>query len=73
MTPRRLLGIALLACITAALFGAAPLDAWVNASIAGGTVVQQAADAWLDVTQRLGLDRPYDALRRVVRNVEGTR
>ena len=41
VTPRRLLGIALLACITAALFGAAPLAAWVDHSVAGGTVVHR--------------------------------
>ena len=71
MTPRRLLCIALLACFTAALFGAAPLAAWVEASIAGGTVVQQAADTWLGVTRRIGLGGPYDALRRGMRDLEG--
>ena len=40
-------GIALVGCFVAALFGADPLAAWVDASVAGGTVVQQAADAWL--------------------------
>lgn len=70
VTARQLLGIALLGCIVAALFGAVPLAAWVDASIAGGTVVQQAADAWLGLTQRVGLDRPYDALRHAIRDAE---
>ena len=56
VTPRKLLGIAVLGCCVAALFGAAPLAAWVDASIAGGTVVQQAADAWHELTQRFGFD-----------------
>ena len=69
VAPRRLLGIALVGCFVAALFGADPLAAWVDASVAGGTVVQQAADAWLGLTQRLGFDRPCDALRHAVREV----
>jgi hypothetical protein len=70
VTPRQLLEIAVLSCFVAALFGAAPLAAWVDASIVGGTVVQQAADHWHEVTQRIGFDRPYDALRRAVRDAE---
>ena len=70
MTPRHLFATALLCCFTAALFGAAPLSAWVNASIVGGTVVQQATDQWLSLTQELGLGRPYDMLRRAVRAAE---
>ena len=58
MTPRSCLRIALLGCLVAALFGAAPLAAWVDASIAAGTVVQQAADAWRELTQRVGLEAP---------------
>ena len=71
VTPRQLLGIAVLACFVAALFGATPLAAWVDQSVAGGTTVQLAADAWRDLTQRVGLDRPYDALRHAVRDAEG--
>ncbi len=71
VTPRKLLGIAVLACFVAALFGAPPLAAWVDQSVAGGTTVQLAADAWRDLTQRVGLDRPYDALRHAVREAEG--
>jgi len=70
VTPRGLLGIALLGCLVAALFGAAPLAAWVDSSIAEATVVQQVADAWHDMARRLMLDRPYDALRRAVRDAE---
>ena len=70
MTPPKLLGIALLACLVAAVFGAAPLAAWVAASNAGGTVVQEAADAWLTMTQRVGLDRPYNLLHHTIREVE---
>jgi hypothetical protein len=73
VTPGSLLAIAMLGCLTAAVFGAAPLAAWVNTSILGGTAVEQAAAAWLGVTQRLGLDRPYAVLRRVVRDAEAAR
>jgi hypothetical protein len=73
VTPRQLLGIAALSCFVAALFGAAPLAAWVDASIADGTVVQQAADSWRGLTQRAGFDRPYDALRHAVRDAESAR
>ena len=71
VTPRQLLGIALISCAVAATLGATPLASWVDASIAGGTVVQQAADDWLALTQRAGLDRPYAALRQARRDVEG--
>lgn len=73
VTPRQLLGIAVLGCLVAALFGATPLSAWVDASVAGGSVVQQIADAWRDLTQRVELDRPYEALRHAVRDAENTR
>ncbi|HEY2619812.1 MAG TPA: hypothetical protein VGI78_20890 [Acetobacteraceae bacterium] len=65
-----MLGIAILSCFVAALFGAAPLAAWVDASILSGTVVQQVADSWHELTQRVGFDRPYEALRRAVREAE---
>jgi hypothetical protein len=70
ITPRRLLGVAVVGGIVAATLGATPLASWVDASIAGGTVVQQAADDWLALTQRAGLDRPYAALRQAMRGVE---
>jgi hypothetical protein len=70
LNARGLLLIALLGCGSAAVFGAAPLAAWVDGSIANGTAIQQAADAWLHLTQRIGLDRPYDSLRREVRDAE---
>jgi hypothetical protein len=70
VTPRQLLVIALLGCVTAAAFGAAPLAEWVDASIAADTVVQRATDAWLELVQRIGLDRPYAALRHAVRAAE---
>jgi hypothetical protein len=73
VTPRNLLAIALLGCFTASVFGAAPLAAWVDASPAGGTELQQAADAWHEQMQRLGVDRPYAALRRTVRDAEAAR
>jgi hypothetical protein len=73
VTPRQLLGIAVLGCFVAALFGATPLSAWVDASVAGGSVVQQVADGWRDLTQRVGFDGPYDALRHAVRNAETAR
>ena len=71
ITPRQLLGTALVCCIVAALLGAAPLAAWVDTSIAAGTVVQQAANDWLSLTQSVGLDRPYDVLRHAIRDAEG--
>ena len=69
VAPRRLLGIAMVGCFVAALFGADPLAAWVDGSVAGGTVVQQAADGWRALTQLVGFDRPYDALHHAVRDV----
>ena len=72
IAPRQLLLTALLCCVVAALLGAPPLAAWVDASIAAGTVVQQAADDWLALTQRVGLDRPYEVLRHAIRGAEGT-
>ncbi|MEJ0016468.1 MAG: hypothetical protein WDN25_07875 [Acetobacteraceae bacterium] len=70
MTARQRFGLALLVCFVAALFGARPLAGWVAASAFAGTPVQQAADAWLDLTGRVGLDRPYDALRRTIHRLE---
>jgi hypothetical protein len=72
VSPRRLLGVAFIGCITAAVLGAKPLAAWVDASIAADTVLQQAADDWLALTERAGLDRPYVALRQAMRDAEGT-
>ncbi len=71
VTARQLLGLAMLACLSAAVFGAKPLAAWVANSIVADTVVQKAADDWLSLTQWLGLDRPYDTLRQAVREAEG--
>jgi hypothetical protein len=71
MKPLGLLGVALLACLTAAVFGAAPLAAWVDGSVLAGTVAQQAADGWLETAGRLGLTRPYESARRAVRAIEG--
>jgi uncharacterized membrane protein len=71
VTPAQLLGLGLLTCLVAAVLGAKPLATWVDNSIVADTVVQQAADEWLALTQRLGLDRPYDVLRQAVREAEG--
>jgi hypothetical protein len=71
VTPRQLLAIALLGCFVAALFGATPLAAWVDTTVGDGTTLQEAADTWLELTQRAQLDRPYIALRHAVRTVEG--
>jgi hypothetical protein len=73
VTPRNLLAITLLGSFTAAVFGAAPLAVWVDASLASGTVIEQAADAWHEQMQRLGLDRPYVTLRRTLRDAEAAR
>jgi hypothetical protein len=70
VTPGKLLSTALIASLVAAAFGAAPLAAWVQASPLDGTVQQQAADEWLAMTRRIGLDRPYDVLRHAVRDAE---
>ena len=72
VTPRQLLGVALLACVAAAVLGAKPLAGWADNSIMADTVVQQAADEWLSLTQKVGLDRPYDVLRQSVRAAEGS-
>lgn len=68
--PKRLLTLALLACVVAATLGAQPLAAWVNASIVTGTFLQDAANSWLSVTQHVGLDRPYTILRHAIRDAE---
>jgi len=73
ITPKRLLVLALLACVIAATLGAQPLAAWVDASVASGTVLQDAVDTWSDAIQRVGLDRPYDMLRHAVRDAEAVR
>ena len=70
VTPGYLLVVALLGCVTAAVFGAAPLASWVSASSLAGTQVEQATDGWLGLTRRMGLDRPYDLARRAVRTAE---
>ncbi len=67
VSPSRLLGIALLACVVAAVFTAKPLAAWIDDSAAEGTMVQTAADAWLAATQRLGLNQLYDDMHDLVR------
>lgn len=68
--PKRLLVLALLACVVAATLGAQPLAAWVDASEASGTVLQDAVDAWSDAMRRIGFDRPYEMLRHAVRDAE---
>jgi hypothetical protein len=74
VTPRQLLAIALLACFVAALFGATPLAAWVDTTVGGdGTTLQEAADTWLELTQRARLDQPYIGLRQLVQAAEGVR
>jgi hypothetical protein len=70
---KRLLMLALLACVVAATFGAKPLAAWVDASLVSGTFVQDAVDEWSDVMQRIGVTRPYDVLRRAIRDAEAAR
>jgi hypothetical protein len=70
VSPKRLLALALLACVVAATLGAQPLAAWVDASEASGTVVQDAVDMWSDAMRRIGFDRPYETLRRAVRDAE---
>ena len=73
VTPRGLLAVALLGSVLAALFGAVPLAAWTDALPDSPIAVplQQAADTWRDVAQRIGFDRPYDVLRQAVRKAEG--
>ena len=73
VSPKGLLMFALLACVVAATLGAQPLAAWVDASLASGTVLQEAADDWADAMRSAGLDRPYDTLRHAVRNAEDVR
>lgn len=70
VSPKRLLMLALLACVVAATLGAQPLAAWVDASEASGTVVQDVVDTWSDTMQRIGFDRPYEKLRHLVRDAE---
>lgn len=75
VTPRGLLAVALVGSIVAAVFGAVPLAAWVDALPASPivTAMQQATDAWRDLAQRGHLNRPYDVLRRAVRDAESAR
>ena len=65
--------LALLACVVAAALGAKPLAGWVDASLVSGTFVQDAVDEWSDVMQRIGVTRPYDMLRRTIRDAEAVR
>lgn len=73
VSPKRLLVLALLACVIAATLGAQPFAAWVDASEANGTVLQGAVDAWSDAMRRIGCDRPYEMLRHAVRDAEAAR
>lgn len=73
ISPKRLLVLALLACVIAGTLGAQPLAAWVDESVARGTVLQDAVDAWSDAMRRIGFHRPYDTLRHAVRNAEAAR
>lgn len=75
VTPRGLLAVALTGSIVAALFGAAPLAAWADAlpESRAATILQQAADTWRDLAQRVDFDRPYSGLRRAVRDAESAR
>jgi len=73
VSPKQLLRSALLACVVAAVFGAKPFAAWVDGSMVAGTVVQQAADGWEGVMQRIGLDQVYVTLRASVRTTEAAR
>ena len=72
ITPCGLLAVALLGSVVALLFGAVPLAAWADA-LPGSPItvpLQQAADTWRDVVQRVGFDQPYDVLRTAVRKAE---
>jgi len=75
VTPRGLLGVALIGSVVAALFGAMPLAAWVDAlpDFPGVSTAQQTADGWREVARVLRLDGPYNALHRAVRDAEGAR
>jgi hypothetical protein len=70
---KRLVMLALLACVVAAMFGAKPLASWVDASLVSGTFVQDAIDEWSDAMQRIGVTFPYDVLRRAIRDAEAAR
>jgi hypothetical protein len=69
VTPIGLLAVALLASLVSAVFGAAPLAAWA----ASVPVLPQATETWQDLTQTLSLDRPYDVLRKAIRNAENAK
>ena len=71
--PKQLVVLALLACVVAATLGAKPLAAWVDVSLISGTFVQVAVDDWSDVMQSIGVTRPYNVLRRAIRDAEAAR
>ncbi len=57
----------------ALLLGATPLRQWADSLAAPPTVaapIAAAAAPWARTTARLGLDRPYDALRATIRRLE---
>lgn len=70
VTPPGLLAIALLGCVTAAVFGAQPLTQWVTDNV---PAAQQAAEKLQTLAADSGLDQPYATLRRVARNAEAAR
>jgi hypothetical protein len=69
-TSKRLLMLALLACVVAATLGAEPFAAWVDASLVSGTFIQSAVDDWSDAMQRIGVTRPYEVARHAIRAAE---
>lgn len=73
VTPKRLLMLALLACVVAATLGAGPFAAWVDTSLVSGTFIQGAVDDWSDALQRIGATRPYELARHAIRVAEAAR
>ncbi len=73
--PARLFVVSLWAVAAGLVFGAAPLAGWADAlpDFPGVPMVSEAAQGWYDITRRLGLDAPYEAIRSAVRAAQAAR
>ncbi len=63
-----LLAVTLLGCLVAAPLGAPALADW--AATRDPVIIAASANAWSNLTGQIGLGRPYDTLRRLIRAAE---
>ncbi len=72
VTPARVLGVLLLACVPAAVFGSAPLLAWVDSLPDGeaARLLHGMAAAWHGWMSAAGATRLHESLRAFIRACE---